>query len=290
VRSYSLSAPGDGRRLRLSVRREGRASAHLHDRVGRGAVLEVGAPRGDFVLGDDAGRPVVLLSAGIGVTPVLTILAELAARSQPPAVTWIHVARSGAEHALAAEARELLAALPVATAHVRFTRPGPGDRVGVDFDAPGRLDRDGLAALLPGLEADVFLCGPQGFMADARADLVALGVEESHIHIESFGAAAPAGGREPHPPPGPPGTGPSVAFARSGVTVRFDERWRSLLELAEDCDVPADWSCRTGVCHRCETGLVAGTLDYDPEPLDRPGGGYALLCCSRPAGDVVLDL
>jgi ferredoxin-NADP reductase/MOSC domain-containing protein YiiM len=290
VRSYSLSAPGDGRRLRVSVKREGRASAYLHDHVGRGAVLEVGAPRGDFVLGADPRRPVVLLSAGIGVTPVLAMLAELAARPDPPPVTWIHVARSGAEHALAAEARELLAGLPAATVHVCFTRPAAGDRVGVDFDAPGRLGRDGLAALAPAAEADVFLCGPQGFMDAARADLAALGVDEGQIRTESFGAGTPAGGRDPHPPPGSQGSGPSVAFARSGLTVRFGERWRSLLELAEDCDVPADWSCRTGVCHRCETGLVAGALDYDPEPLDRPGDGYALLCCSRPAGDLVLDL
>src|SRR5215207_1678970 len=289
VRSYSLSAPADGRRLRISVKREGAASALLHDRVGAGDVLDVGAPRGDFVLGtgDD---PVLLVSAGIGVTPVLAVLAGLAENGGARPVTWVHVARSGAEHALAAEARALLARLPGARSHVRFTRPGAGDRLGADFDGAGRLMAEHLAALRPSPDAEVFLCGPAGFMAGVREDLLALGIAADRIHSEAFGAARPATAAEPHLPPEPPSTGPLVSFARSGVAVRFGDRWSSLLELAESCDVPADWSCRTGVCHRCQSGLVAGAVDYDPEPLDRPADGYALLCCARPRDDVTIDL
>jgi ferredoxin len=95
---------------------------------------------------------------------------------------------------------------------------------------------------------------------------------------------------DPHPPPGPPGQGPEVAFSRSALTIAWDDRYGTLLELAEACDVPADWSCRTGVCHRCESGLVDGAVDYDPEPLDDPAPGQALLCCSRPRGPVTIDL
>jgi len=289
TRSYSLSAPADGSRLRVSVKREGRASAALHDRVRPGDVLDVGAPRGAFTLDPAGERPVVLISAGIGVTPVHAMLAALAmARSARP-ITWIHVARSGGEHALAGETRALLAKLPTARSHVFFTRPALEDRAGIDFDTPGRPDAAALAALDVSRDGEAYLCGPARFMDDVRDALLWLGLAPAQIHTEAFGAARAVGAPAPHPPADPPATGHAVAFARSSLTVPYDDRWRSLLELAEACDVPVDWSCRTGVCHRCETGLVAGVVRYDPEPLDRPPAGSVLLCCARPEGDVALD-
>jgi ferredoxin len=81
-----------------------------------------------------------------------------------------------------------------------------------------------------------------------------------------------------------------VAFARSGLTVRWSASFGSLLELAEACDVPVKWSCRTGVCHTCESGLVSGSVRYDPEPVDQPADGDLLICCSRPQTDVIVDL
>jgi ferredoxin-NADP reductase/MOSC domain-containing protein YiiM len=286
VRSYSLSAPGDGRRLRISVKRDGRASSFLHDHVAAGATIELGAPRGDFVLDVAAGGPVVLVSAGIGVTPVLAMLAALARAGSDRSVTWIHVARCAAEHALAAQARELLAGLRHARSHVRYTRPAAGDRA----DGEGRLTAEHLAALALPADAGVYLCGPAAFMDAVRADLTAVGIGEAQVHVEAFGAARAADAPPPHRPPGAPGNGPAVAFARSGLTVPFGDRWGSLLELAEACDVPVDWSCRTGVCHRCESGLVAGAVAYDPAPLDPPAAGRTLLCCARPDGAVTLDL
>ena len=123
------------------------------------------------------------------------------------------------------------------------------------------------------------------------------GVAPGRVHSEVFGpgesttpGVVGAQARAPHPPPGPPGSGPRVSFARSGLTVRWDPGVRSLLELAEACDVPVRWSCRTGVCHTCETGLISGHVAFDPEPIDPPGEGNTLTCCSRPTGDVDLDL
>lgn len=135
-------------------------------------------------------------------------------------------------------------------------------------------------------------CGPAAFMDAMREGLLAAGVRAERIHTEAFGAATTAGtpARTPHPPPGEPEDGPAVVFARSGLTVRWSAAQGTLLELAEACDVPADWSCRTGVCHRCESGLVDGAVSYEPEPLDAPAPGCALLCCALPAGDVTLDL
>jgi ferredoxin len=147
-------------------------------------------------------------------------------------------------------------------------------------------------------DGDFYLCGPSSFLADLTAGLSGRGMPPDRIHSEIFSggpsltpgvAATPA--RAPHPPASSPGTGPLVSFARSGLAVRWrPSEDQSLLELAEACDVPVRWSCRTGVCHNCESGLISGSVAYEPEPLDAPADGNVLICCSRPQGDVVVDL
>jgi ferredoxin len=146
-------------------------------------------------------------------------------------------------------------------------------------------------------DADFYLCGPSGFMGDLTADLTAWGLAADHIHTEIFGsgpsmtpgvAATPR--RQPHLPDGPGGDGPLVSFARSNLNVRWGSAFQSLLELAEACDVPVRWSCRTGVCHSCETGLILGAVSYRPDPVEPPADGNVLICCSQPTGDIVIDL
>ena len=292
LRSYSLAAAPNGRGYRIAVKREpeGPGSAFLHDGVAVADALEVGAPRGDFTLDVDATGPVVLLSAGVGVTPALAMLGALAQTRSERAVCWVHGARSGAEHSFAAEARELLSQLPAAHSYVRYSRPEPEDRQGLDYDAAGRIDLDALLELGIPRESEFFLCGPAPFLRDLTAGLLGWGVEPARLHREVFGPEPRDDAPDPHPPPGPPGRGHEVAFSRSALTIAWDERYGSLLELAEACDVPADWSCRTGVCHRCETGLVDGEVDYAPEPLDDPAPGQVLLCSARPRGPVTIDL
>jgi ferredoxin-NADP reductase/MOSC domain-containing protein YiiM len=292
LRSYSLAAPADERRLRIAVKREagGLASGLLHDRVAVGDVLAVGAPRGDFTLDVDDDGPVVLVSAGVGVTPVLAMLGALARVAGERPLWWVHGARSGAEHPFADEVQELLSRLPAARSHVRYSQPGRGDRRGLGYDEIGRIDLDALLDLGVPRDADYYLCGPTGFLRDLTAALLGWGVAPERLHREVFGPEPRDDAPDPHPPTGPPGRGPDVAFSRSALTIAWDERYGSLLELAEACDVPADWSCRTGVCHRCESGLVDGAVDYDPEPLDAPAPGQVLLCCARPRGPVTIDL
>jgi ferredoxin-NADP reductase/MOSC domain-containing protein YiiM len=291
TRSYSISTYGNARPLRISVKREGRASTIVHESLKVGDELEVGAPRGSFVLEPDGDGAVVLISAGIGVTPVLAMLGALADRRSRRPTSWIHVARCGAEHAFANEARQMIAALPRATSYVLYTQPRLEDRPGEQYDVRGRLAREHLARLRPAPDAHAYVCGPAGFMADVTAMLQGLGMHAARIHTETFGSATATASRPPHLPSPPATSGPEVSFARSGISVRFDrERWASLLELAEDCDVPVSWSCRTGVCHRCETAMVAGEVAYDPQPLDPPAPGNTLLCCARPAAEMTLDL
>ncbi|MBO0789063.1 MAG: MOSC domain-containing protein, partial [Actinobacteria bacterium] len=296
LRSYSLSgAPGAGT-YRISVKREphGAGSRFLSTRVHPGDVLEVAAPRGAFVL-QPGDSPVLLISAGVGATPVLAMLHELVSTGSRRDVWWLHGARSGAEEPFAAEARSLLARLPSGHQHICFSHPGPDDVEGRDYQTRGRLSASVLAGLDLPRDAEAYLCGPAAFMADVSAALAATGI--GHVRTEIFGAApaqtpgiAATVQQPPHQPPGAPGDGPQVAFARSGLTVPWAAGYASLLELAEACDVPVRWSCRTGVCHTCETNLMSGSVSYAPDPVEDPAAGSVLICCSQPAGDLVLDL
>jgi ferredoxin-NADP reductase/MOSC domain-containing protein YiiM len=298
LRSYSLSGLPHAGRYRITIKQEpqGIASTYVSTRLRTGDVLDVSAPRGAFILqrGD---LPVVLLSAGVGVTPVMAMLHALAAQASPRPVWWVHGARNRLDHTFAGEARDLLAKLPHAQSHVRYSRPDATDRLGVDFDAAGRLTVTVLEKLGVPREADFYLCGPPAFLEDFTAGLAGWGAARDRVHTEVFssGKSITPGVKEaprrlPHSPAGPPGEGPSVSFARAGLTVSWDPRSQSLLEFAEACDVPVRWSCRTGVCHTCECGLISGSVKYDPEPLEPAAVGNLLICCSRPQEDVVIDI
>ncbi|HUO27683.1 MAG TPA: MOSC and FAD-binding oxidoreductase domain-containing protein [Bryobacteraceae bacterium] len=298
LRNYSMSGmPGAGT-YRVSVKREvnGAASSYLHDHIHAGDTLEVSAPRGDFTLrsGD---APVVLLSAGIGATPVLAMLHWLASAASPREVWWIYGARDRAEHPFAQESRELLRSLVNSRSHVVYSKPDSEDKLGVDYDSVGHVDAPLLDRLGVTRDADFYLCGPPAFLRDLTAGLKTRGVDSTRIYAEVFGTEAaitPGIARSNHPsvhaPAGEPGRGPQIAFTRSGLTVPWDSRFSSLLDLAEACDVPARWSCRTGVCHTCECALIGGAVQYQPDPLEPPAMGNVLICCSTPSGDIEVDL
>jgi ferredoxin-NADP reductase/MOSC domain-containing protein YiiM len=298
LRSYSLSDLPTASHYRITIKQEphGIASTYVTSQVRTGDVLEVSQPRGAFIL-QRADRPVVLLSAGVGVTPVLAMLHALAAHATPRLVWWIYGARNGLDHPFAREVRDLLDKLPQARSHVRYSRPEATDRLGVDFDAAGRLTVTALEQLGIPRGADFYLCGPAAFLDDFTAGLGSWGVARERVHTEIFGSGKPmtpgvkeVPRRPPHAPAGSPGKGPRISFARAGLTVSWDPRFQSLLELAEACDVPVRWACRTGVCHTCECGLVSGSVTYDPEPLGPPADGNLLTCCSRPREDLVIDI
>jgi ferredoxin-NADP reductase/MOSC domain-containing protein YiiM len=297
-RSYSLSGPISTERYRISVKVEpnGAAGTYLHQHVRVGDALDVSSPRGSFIL-QSGERPLVLLSAGIGATPLLAILHALAAARSTRQVLWLHGARDRQHHPFAAEVRRLMLALPHARSYVCYSSPGSRDKMGEDFDATGHLSRSVFDEVGVPREADVYLCGPTRFMAEMKEVLAKLGVESEQIHVEIFNGSESrtpgvvgAAIRAPHLPKDDANIGPLVSFARSGIAAHWKPSYQSILELAEACDVPVRWSCRTGVCHNCESGLVSGAVVYGPEPLDQPADGNVLVCCSQPSGDVVIDL
>jgi ferredoxin-NADP reductase/MOSC domain-containing protein YiiM/ferredoxin len=298
LRNYSLSGPPGAGYYRISVKREshGAASSFLYTRLAVGDQLDIAAPRGTFIL-DRTDAPVLLVSAGIGATPVVAMLQALAEDHSDRQIWWLHGARDGREHSFAAEVQSLLASLPNTRNHVCYSRPGPNDVEGRDFDGTGRLTGSVLAELGPPRDAQAYLCGPAAFMDEISAALASVGMEAAHIHTEPFGAApsqtpgiAATPTRAPHPPAGEAGTGPAIEFARSDLAIPWSDDYATLLELAEACDVPVRWSCRTGVCQTCETTLIAGSVGYNPDPVEPPAEGSVLICCSAPRSNIVLDL
>jgi ferredoxin-NADP reductase/MOSC domain-containing protein YiiM len=303
IRSYSLSSAPGSDEYRISVKREGTVSGYLHSNVHAGASIDAAAPRGEFVLESGTG-PVVLISAGVGVTPVLAMLHQIAADEAAKAdsareVWWLHSAHNAAQQAFAREAHELLSGLPSAHELVFHTE---ADEASDAADAAPvthtRLSTEVVAGLGLPPDTSAYICGPEGFMADMTKALVDAGLDPGAVHTELFGAltainpgvkarAAVA----PHPPESESDSGPLVTFVRSGLTVHWDAAAApSLLELAEACDVPTRWSCRTGVCHTCVTTLLSGDTEYQPDPLEPPPSGQLLVCCARPDSDVILDL
>jgi ferredoxin-NADP reductase/ferredoxin len=298
LRNYSLSDLPATDHYRVSVKQEmqGAASTYLHTKMREGDLVDVAAPRGSFTLRPGE-KPIVLVSAGVGATPVLAMLHALANEAWPRPVWWLFGARSREDHPFAEESRGLVKKLPQGKSYIWYSRPSAQDHSGTDFDAEGHMAVAMFEKLGVSRGSDFYLCGPAAFLADVTAGLAAWGVASEQVHAEIFGAGkaitpgiaevkqAPA-----HAPVGAAGPGPRVSFARSNLNACWDPKFSSLLDFAEACDVPVRWSCRTGVCHTCESGLISGSVVYDPEPLEPAAQGNVLICCSRPQGEVVVDL
>jgi ferredoxin-NADP reductase/ferredoxin len=281
----------------VKIEPNGAAGTYLREQVQVGDTLDVTSPRGSFIL-QPGDRPIVLLSAGIGSTPVLAMLYALAAARSTKQVLWLHAARNREHHPFAAEVRHLMLALTHGRHYVCYSKPGSRDKKDEDFDGTGRLSLSVFDEVGLSREADVYLCGPTRFMAEMKVALANFGVAPERIHIEIFNGSESitpgvigAATRTPHPAKDDSNTGPLVSFARSGIAAHWNASvYQNILELAEACDVPVRWSCRSGVCHNCESGLVSGAVVYGPKPLDQPADGNLLICCSQPTRDVVIDL
>jgi ferredoxin-NADP reductase/predicted pyridoxine 5'-phosphate oxidase superfamily flavin-nucleotide-binding protein len=304
-RIYTISSAPNGREYRLTVKRNActrapSVSNWLHARAETGTVIQALSPRGDFVLNVESSRPMVLISAGIGATPMLAMLEHLtggmAGRPRQPdrSIFFIHAARNGSEHVFSPHVRALAQRNPNLTVHVRYSRPCPEDVPGRDYDSTGRIDRMLLQSLLPLDDYDVYLCGPAGFMQATYDLLTGLAIADERIHAEAFGPARlkrrAAATPSEHPRPAPVEQA-AVTFRRASKSVSWNPAKGSLLDLAEAAGIEAPWSCRAGVCGTCTARLLQGTATYPEEPTASCRVNEVLVCSAVPASrELVLDL
>lgn len=307
-RNYSLSGSPEWKATyRISVKREpaadpayvpGLVSNHLHDQVNVGDVLVARGPEGRFTLDTQSDRPVVLLSGGVGLTPLVSMMHALA-RQRGRSTTFVHACENGSVHALGAEVRALAAEFPNLRTCFCYRTPGAGDVEGRDFDAPGIVSRELLQLLLPIDDYDFYLCGPPAFMEGVFGHLISLGVREERIRYEFFGpatvirstkTAAPTAVRAESVPIADGGNVAMVSFTEFGITVPWDPKFECLLDFAEAQGLDPAFSCRAGICSSCECELSKGELDYPVEPLEMPPDGRALICCATPRGSISLKI
>jgi ferredoxin-NADP reductase len=314
LRHYSISSSSRlTQSLRISVKREmppphlpnvpeGAGSSYLH-KADVGTILSVHGPRGEFCLDRTSPRPVLLLSGGVGLTPLVSMLHELAHGTERR-VFFVHACENGKVHALRDEVLTLASIRPGIITHFCYRVPTDADEDARAYDSKGLITRDTLQALLPLDDYDVYMCGPTGFMQANYSLLRGLGIPKHRIHYEFFGPAtvlvtdddraAPAQAiiREASPLPRPEpierdeSAGVTVSFNGSAVPIPWPDDARSLLDVAESVGLEPPFSCRAGVCSTCTSRLISGEVEYFEEPLTPPAPGELLLCCSRPRTSV----
>ncbi len=299
VRTYTLStAPSDGV-YRISVKREGLVSRHLHDRLKEGDLIEVLRPAGLFTIDMSQARPAVLLAAGIGVTPLLSMLRHVVyegLRKRRMRPTWLMVsARTKQDRAFDREIADLVSAANGNVRLVRVLSDVTGAKMGVDYDSAGRIDTALLSAVLPFNDYDFYLCGPPAFMQSLYDSLRELNIADTRIHAEAFGPASltrKTDEAETAAPMANPAAGPvSVQFLQSAKEARWNPASGSLLELAEARGLAPEFSCRLGTCGSCRTKIVSGAVTYAKRPEAPVADGEALICCAVPAeGTDILQL
>ncbi len=293
LRTYTISDAPHGAHYRLSIKREGGdalVSNFLHDHARPGFRLEAMAPRGKFVLDRSSERPVVLLSAGVGITPMIAItnfiINEGLRTRHFRRTTFIHGARHGQAHAFGDHVRKLAAKHDALSAHICYSHPGEHDRLGETHDSEGHVDIALLKRLLPFDDHDFYLCGPPEFMQALYDGLTGLGVRDERIHYEAFGPATVLKhDARPRPPTaiGEAVDGPvAVEFANSDVEAIWSPDKGTLLDLAEAAGLNPAFSCRSGVCGTCATRIKCGQVDYIEEPSAPHGDDEVLICCSTP--------
>ncbi|GAB1577762.1 pyridoxamine 5'-phosphate oxidase family protein [Bordetella petrii] len=291
VRAYSLSVAPSDDAYRISVKRGGAISRHLHEHIQVGDIIEAGAPAGGFTLDARARRPAVLLAGGVGITPMLAMLRHVVhegLRKQRVRPTILfQAARTKADRPFDAELSGLAAAARGAVRLVRVLSDSAGAEAGRDYDAVGRIDMALLTRFLAFDDYDFYLCGPPGFMQALYEGLRGYGVADCRIHAESFGPASLTRGAEvaaDAPARRPASAVPvSVAFLESLKEARWTPGSGSLLELAEARGLAPAFGCRAGSCGTCRTRLLKGEVTYTGEPTARVADGEVLICCAVPA-------
>lgn len=312
IRTYSLSdyEPGSGY-YRLSIKKEGApkgldvppgvGSSFMHDQIQEGSVIPAKPPNGKFFLDINSSTPAVLISNGVGITPMIAMAKAVIKVSGERHVWFLHGARNGEYHAFGEAMVDLERQHPNLHVHYKYSRPRPEDEG--NFHSQGYVDKDLIATqILPQIQeiygksdAEYFLCGSPKFMDSLRSGLSELGVAEDKVFFESFskggktkGAAQPS--QTEDKAPGEVSQA-EIVFAASGKTLTWSADQGTILEFAEAEGIDPPSSCRQGVCLTCMCELNEGEVDYLEPPTTEPDEGNVLICICRPKSKrLVLDL
>lgn len=308
IRTYSLSDyPASQNYYRLSIKREGSpkgldvppgvASNFMHDHIDVGSVIPCKPPKGKFYLEVNNSVPAILMSNGVGITPMIS-MAKSCAQENPARHVWfIHGARNGEYHACAEEINSLKASYPNLHLHYRYSRPRPEDEG--KFHSQGYADKQLLAdTIIPEIQAshdgeanaEYYLCGSPSFMDSIRQGLNELNIPEEQVYFESFGGGKTKG-KSTTTNQDKTLSSAEVTFAQSNKTVTWTPADGTLLEFAEANGLNPDYSCRQGVCQTCTCSIQEGEIAYTESPASEPDAGSVLICISQPkTNKVVLDL
>ncbi|MCC6823746.1 MAG: 2Fe-2S iron-sulfur cluster-binding protein [Verrucomicrobiota bacterium] len=302
VRCYSLSdSPHRSDYYRVTIKKEksppdqpdlppGTASSFFTDVVKEGDILNVKAPTGHFFLEMSKTNPLVLIAGGVGVTPLLCMAQAIAASGSRREAWFFFGVRNRQEHIHKAELEKLAAENENLHLHICYSRPGPDDVKGRDYQHEGRVGIERLKEQLPSNNFEYYLCGNGAFMKSITDGLAAWGVPEKDVHFEAFG---PATVKKKTAEPTASETvflsKLQVTFARSGKTLRWEPSAGNLLEFAQAQGVRIDSGCCAGSCGSCLVAIKSGSVDYLKPPDAEPEHGTCLTCICRPRGDLVLD-
>jgi ferredoxin-NADP reductase/MOSC domain-containing protein YiiM len=295
IRTWTISQfEPESKSYRISVKKlaGGKASTYLHENCSEGMKLEIKPPNGSFSLDRSTGNPIVLISAGIGITPMISMLKGHLERSlQPvPPLYFLYVTQNKENHPFADEVEELIQGQERMKRLRFYTHPSDTDEITKDYDINGNFSSEILENLMEGnqvywgdrwhdwpkQEAHFYLCGPLGFQNFVTEELKGWGVKEEYIFTESFNpSSGEAVGIKPE--------SAKVIFSKSGIRADWSElEDLTLLELAEKHGIDAPNACRMGVCETCECVLQAGEVYYEHGPLAKRCEQSVLICCAKP--------
>ena len=301
IRCYSLSDRPDPASYRITIKRipsppgrpdlpPGVSSAHFHDRVHEGDIIKVRAPSGHFHIDPDITVSAVLISGGIGITPMMSMLRWCMVAQPGRPLHLFYGVRNSTDHAFRQSLGEMAAMHPALKLHMVYSNPGPGDVSGHDFQHAGHIDLDLLRSSLPPGRHQFYVCGPPPMMKSLVPALREWGVEEGDIHFEAFGpSSVQASGTATEEPGAAPSSSWTVRLTRSGRTLNWDGQDANLLDFTERHGVAVESGCRSGSCGTCETRLASGTVTYLDKPDYDIAAGHCLLCVGKPVSALVLD-
>jgi ferredoxin-NADP reductase len=298
ARCYSLSDRHDSQAYRVTIKRipapherpdlpPGLVSNHFHDHVLPGTVLQVPAPAGLFVLGEDASVPAVLIAGGVGITPLFAMAREALVATPDRAIHLFHGVRDARDRVFAADL------LALAERHLNFritfvhSGPPPNGPASPKDHETGYIDVAFLRRVLPYGQHQFYVCGPPPMMSSLVPELRDWGVAGDAVRYEAFGPASIESAE--HLGASPLASPVEVRFARSERTLSWTGGDTNLLDFAERHGVAVDSGCRSGSCGTCATALFSGEVRYAQKPAFDLAKGQCLLCVGAPTGDLVLE-